>query len=79
MALKILFRRNKTDDKPFEDIVGQTTAEGRELDQTLRTLAGNPSIKKADGSFVGQEYHVEAIEKTVIQAALDDSMSSESI
>lgn len=65
----MLFTIFRTDKKTNEtQIVGQTTKEGKELDNILRTLAGGNAIKTKDGDFSNNDYLVEAHPKEIVSS-----------
>jgi hypothetical protein len=78
--LKVLFRTNKTtEEQEPEDsmIVGQTKAEGKELDTILLSLAsdGGPVAKTKDGAMVSGTYIVEAHDKDYVKAVMSTSLN----
>ena len=71
--LKVLFRTDKETQET--QIVGQTTKEGKDLDNIKRTLAndGGDVIKDKDDNFKSSSFFVESFDKdTVVKAFLDD-------
>jgi hypothetical protein len=70
MALSILFRTNKHTQET--QIVGQTTAEGNDLDNIKRNLAkdGGAIGKDSQGDFKSSTYLVESFEKDSVKSAL---------
>jgi hypothetical protein len=84
--MKVLFRTNKTTETQKTNIVGQTNADGKELDDTLRTLAsdGGPVIKTKAGDMVSATFLVEARDKEVVKAiftgtGVGDGLNAQSI
>lgn len=74
MPLNILFRTNKETNET--NVVGQTTKEGKELEQIQRTLAKDQGgvAKNELGDFVSGTYLVEAIDKEIVRDAFSGTL-----
>lgn len=66
--LNVLFRTKKKEEETF--IVGQTTKEGKDLDQIKRTLAadGGLVVKNNLGDFKSETYLVESFDKDLVRS-----------